>query len=201
MSEYTDYLIYRTEAATYEELRSEVAAVAGPGTVIYTSDDFAPGPTEGPLSSGGAPAWVALVADKGLDEIAAAAQGSVAQVFVLEDLASWRFTVKCPGATSVTLYFGGPDGYAHGWFRYTDQGYQGLTEVLPDATLSALSRCLAMPEARLAKGLRYGAVWTFLTDLGAPSIQMLDQGIGKPLAPQTRGAPKFAQEIWPESFE
>jgi hypothetical protein len=201
MSEYTDYLIYRTEAATYEALRAEVAEVAGAGTVIYTSDDFAAATTQGPLPSGGQPAWVALVADKSLAEIATAAKGPVARVLVLEDFASWQFTAECPGAKPVNLYFGGEDGYADGWFGYNDVTYTGLTASVPEATLTALSECLGMPKGSLSKGLRYDAVWTFLTDLGAPSIQMLDQGLAQPVISETGGATKFAQEVWPESFE
>lgn len=174
MSEYTDYLIYRTDAQEVEELRSEVAALAGSGIITIGAGpegEVGPQAMEALLKQPG-PAWVALLTPTAFEKLAAA---PLARVYVLEDFASWRLDVRCGDKVDV-FQFGTDDNYALEWFGYNFSA-AFVTGAVEPATINRLAGCFAVAPEALGQVLGYGKVWDFLTLTGAPSVQMLDQGI------------------------
>ncbi|MCU0827636.1 MAG: hypothetical protein MUE52_09570 [Tabrizicola sp.] len=174
MSEYTDYFIYRTDAQEVEELRSEVADLVRSGMIIsgpYSDGTMGADALGAQLRQPG-PAWVALLTPTAFDKLAAT---PVAQIYVLEDFASWRLDVRCENTVDV-FQFGTDDNYALEWFGYNFSA-PFVTGAIEPATLDRLAGCFAVPSEALGPVLAYGKVWDFLTLTGAPSVQMLDQSI------------------------
>lgn len=199
MSEYTDYMIYQTTAVGLEALRTEVAALAPPGTAIF------PLPAEGDEAAAaarltGAPVWVALMSSATPASIAKAPGTKLVSIFVLEDFASWRLEAHCDGQRPLTLYFGGADGYADGWFTANQPDFAGLTSALTTEQITRLEACFNLPAASLAPLLAYDRVWDFLAAIDAPSMQMADQSLMLDDFPADLPI-AFAWEIWPETYD
>lgn len=171
MSEYTDYLIYRTDAQEVEVLRSEVALLAGSGIIVTdsVSDDAAALET---LLKAPGPAWVAVLTPTPFKELRA---DPLAWVYVLEDFASWRLEMRCGGKVEV-FQFGTDDNYALEWFGENFLA-PFVTGAVEPATIDRLAGCFDVSPEALQPMLAYGKVWDFLTLTGAPSVQMLDQSI------------------------
>jgi hypothetical protein len=172
MSEYTDYLIYRTDAPTLAALQAEVAAEIGRAVIIPFAPDQSAGDeavARAIFEQGPRPKWVALLAERPLEEMSSKA---VAQITVLEDFASWRLALSC-GGTVTTLRFGGADGYAAGWFAANLNEPAINASVAPE-TLAYVAACTGLSTDRAGQLLTYDRPWAFLDALGAPSIQMLD---------------------------
>lgn len=171
MSEYTDYLIYRTDAVAVEVLRSEVAQLAGSGIIVSGAFPDGAASLEAVLKTPG-PAWVAVLPPTSLKDMRA---DPLAWVYVLEDFASWRLEVRCAGTIDV-FQFGTDDGYALGWSR-ENFAAPFVTDRVDPATIDRLAGCFQMQPEAMQPMLAYGKVWDFLTLAGAPSVQMLDQTI------------------------
>ncbi len=172
MSEYTDYLIYRTDAPTLAALQAEVAADVGRAVIIPFAPDQSPGDetaARAMFEDGPRPKWVALLAERPLEEMSSKA---VAQITVLEDFASWRLALSC-GGTVTTLRFGGADGCAAGWFAANLNEPAINMSVAPE-TLAYVAACIGLPTDRVASVLTFDKPWAFLDALGAPLIEMLD---------------------------
>ena len=191
MSEYTDYLIYRTDAVEVEALRSEVAGLVGSG-IIVSGDEGSGGPDAlaSRLQVPG-PAWVALMTPVAFEDLTADPLG---RVFVLEDFASWRLDVRC-GGKAEAFQFGGDDGYALGWFG-ENFGAPFVTDEVEPGTLDRLAGCLGVPSEKLGPVLAHEKVWDFLTLVGAPSVQMLDQSIALDDLGAEPGKVVFDWELW-----
>jgi hypothetical protein len=196
MSEYTDYYIYRTDAQAVEELRVEIAAVAGAGIIVSElalDGETGPKALDERLRKPGA-AWVAVLTPTPFKALKA---DPVAQVFVLEDFASWRLDVRCQGEVDV-FQFGTGDNYALEWFG-ANFSAPFVTGAIDPATIDRLAGCFALEPAALGPVLSYGEVWDFLTLVGAPSVQMMDQGIalyGLEGADPGAGKVFFDWELW-----
>ena len=196
MSEYTDYLIYRTDAQEVEDLRSEVTRLAGSGIIItgpYPDGAMGLQVLEARLKEAG-PAWVALLTPTAFEALPAE---PLARVYVLEDFASWRLDVRCAGKVDV-FQFGTDDNYALEWFGYNFSA-PFVTGAVEPATIDRLAGCFALAPEALAPVLGYGKVWDFLTLTGAPSVQMLDQGIALydlETADPALGKVVFDWELW-----
>jgi hypothetical protein len=196
MSEYTDYYIYQTEAQAVEELRMEVASLAR--TAIIVSDltidrASAARALEARLKEPGA-TWVAVLTPKPLVALQA---DPFARVFVLEDFSSWRLDVRCEGKVD-TFQFGTDDNYALEWFG-ANFSAPFVTWTINPATTDRLARCFALSSESIQPVLSYDKAWDFLTLVGAPSVQMLDQGIALyDLGPTEPGTEKvlFDWELW-----
>jgi hypothetical protein len=173
MSEYTDYLLYRTDAMTLAALQAEVTEGIGQAVIIPFSIDGAPvdeATAAKLMAEGPARKWVGLITDKLPSETRATA---IAHFLVLEDFKSWRLNTVCDGKVTA-LQFGGDDGYGLGWFGANfDAAY--LTATVPQETVDGLAACFGVPAASLTPVLAYDKPWEFLKLIGAPSIQVLDQ--------------------------
>ncbi len=202
MSEFTDYLIYHATSTTIAALRQEVMAVAGPATLIYPElpelDEAEAGRA---FAAREGARWVALVTDTDPAQVARNSGRTVAQIFVLEDFASWRLTAYCPGQAPVTVYLGGEDGYAAGWFRANYRFEPPMRAEVAPRDVAPLAACFALEEQTVRDLVRYDGAWDFLTVLGAPVMQMADQGLIRALGDKTGGEPRFGWEVWPENVE
>ncbi len=191
MSEYTDYLIYRTEAQAVEELRAEVSRVAGMGVIVTGSFPDAAASLEAILKAPG-PAWVAVLTTTPFEKLRA---DPLAWVYVLEDFASWRLEVRCGGKVDV-FQFGTDDNYALGWFGENFSA-PFVTETIDPGTIDRLAGCFQLSPEAMQPMLAYGKVWDFLTLAGAPSVQMLDQNISLyDLETAEPGKVFFDWELW-----
>jgi hypothetical protein len=174
MSEYTDYYIYQTEAQVVEELRMEVASLAGAGIIVSDlTIDGSTGPQalEARLKEPGA-TWVAVLTPAPFVALQA---DPFARVFVLEDFSSWRLDVRCEGKVD-SFQFGTDDNYALEWFG-ANFSAPFVTGAIDPATTDRLARCFALSSEAIQPVLSYDKAWDFLTLVGAPSVQMMDQGI------------------------
>ncbi len=173
MSEYTDYLLYQSEAMTLQALQAEVTQNVGRAVIVpFTIGGMVVTEAEAMDVITRAPArkWVALIADIHPADIKVQ---SAAHFLVLEDFKSWRLNAVCDGQ-EITLQFGGPDGYGLGWFGANfDAPF--VTATIEDETLNQLAACFGTDAAKLAPVLAYDKPWAFLDVIGAPSVQMLDQ--------------------------
>lgn len=202
MSEFTDYMIYQTSARGLEELRAEVAALAPPGTAIYpVTVETEQTPEAAAARLTGAPVWVALMSPELSGGFKPTGAEKLASVFVLEDFASWRIEARCGGQEPVTLYLGGPDGYARDWFGANDAGFKELPSALTSAEVTALQACFDLPAAELASLMAHDRVWDFLAAIDAPSMQMTDQGLIAPEDFPDTLPIAFAWEVWPEIYD
>jgi hypothetical protein len=179
MSQFTDYMQFRTEAKTLGKLRDQLVETVSTGEVpLYelpsgSLDSFEAADAAWRALS--KPVWVMVLTNGSIDDLAKA--GPAFHLLVEEDFYSWAIALRCEGQSWNLAVLHRPDMYREATTQY------GGTVIWNPATMRndalAMAKCLSVNVDDLTAAFVADGGQAFSALIGAHYEQMEDQSLSE----------------------